>query len=61
MFLMTITINQGLWKEGNKKKNYCENVCGHMAVKGRQQEKKNCESAYDQNSNKSHHILYLWQ
>jgi len=30
---MTITIIQGLWKEGSKKKeNYCESVCGHVAL-----------------------------
>jgi hypothetical protein len=28
---MIVTIIQGLWKEGNKKKNYCEGVCGHVA------------------------------
>jgi hypothetical protein len=39
---MTVTIIQGLWKEGSKtKKNYYE-------------------GGYDQNANKSHHLLYLW-
>ncbi len=37
---MIVTIIQGLWKESSKKKNYCEGACGHMVVKGRQQENK---------------------
>jgi len=28
---MIVTIIQGLWKEGSKKKNYCEGACGHVA------------------------------
>jgi hypothetical protein len=34
---MIVTIIQGLWKEGSKKKNYSEGTCGHSVVKGRQQ------------------------
>jgi hypothetical protein len=36
---MTVTIIEGLWKEGSIiKKNYFEGACGHRAVKGRHQE-----------------------
>jgi hypothetical protein len=34
---MIVTIIQGLWKEGSKKKIYSEGACGHSVVKGRQQ------------------------
>ncbi len=30
MKLMTITIIQGLWKEGSKKNKNCESACGHV-------------------------------
>jgi len=45
---MIVTIIQGLWKEGSKKKIYSEGACGHTVVKGRQQEFfLNYEGAYD--------------
>jgi hypothetical protein len=29
---MIVTIIQGMWKEGNKKKIYCEGACDHMVL-----------------------------
>ncbi len=29
---MIITIIQGMWKDGNKKKNYCEGACNRVVL-----------------------------
>jgi hypothetical protein len=70
---MIVTIIQGLWKEGSKKKKYCEGACDQNANKSHHlvylwhQEKNKPKPffivimATRKKQTHPDHLLYLWQ